>query len=180
MRTAHLQVLLLFFSHFSPHSSWHFLATHHFLFSCGQSSYLPSVFLHLTEESLPLNAVLAFLCMHRTFARSSAAFRALPPSLGLHFQVSTTGIDSLEGDLLLSGHKASFLRGETERESPGDSWFGGSMKNVLQSWLEWWFCVIEESLQLSGWGHAPQLLCRMMNLCWLLSYDYLCVYSVLL
>lgn len=113
--------LSLLFAFFSPHGSWHFLATHRFPFSCGLSSYLQSVSLHLAEESLPLNTVLGFLCMQRTFARSPAAFGPLPPSLGLHFRISTTGIDSLEGDLLLLGHEASFMRGETEWESPGDS-----------------------------------------------------------
>lgn len=62
-------------------SSWHCLVTRPFPFSCGHSSYLQSVFLHLAEESLPLNEVLGFLRVQRTFARSPAA---LPPSFSLH------------------------------------------------------------------------------------------------
>lgn len=156
-------MLLLFFSCFFP---WHFLATHHFPFSCGQSSYLQSVFLCLAEGSLLLNEVLGFLCVPRASARSPAAFRPLPPGLRQHFRVSTTRIDSLEGDLLLLGHEASFLRGETEWESPGESRLRGSMKKVLQGWLERWFCVTEESLSLSGFGQGSLLLRGMlMNLC---------------
>lgn len=152
--------------HIFFHGFWHILATHHFPFSYGQPSYLQSVFFCLTEGSLPPNKVLGFLCALRTCARSPAAFGPLPPSLSLHFRVSTTGIDSLEGDLLLLGHEAPFLREETEWESPGDSWLGGSMKKALQGWLEQWFCVTEESLSLSGFGQGSPLLCGMlMNLC---------------
>lgn len=146
--------------------SWHFLATHHFPFSCGQSSYLQSASLCLAEGSLPLNKVLGFLCVLRAPASSPAAFRPLPPGLRQHFRVSTTGIDSLEGDLLLLGHEASFLRGETEWESPRESRRRGSMKNVLQGWLERWCCVTEESLSLSDFGQGSPLLHEMlMNLC---------------